>query len=144
MNCMNSKSLVPLRLFLVFVGPTAQAKDDNPPLPSIQWLNSMTDASAQSMSTGKPILIYLTAGYCVYCKQMDREAFVDTRAVLMSQLYVPCRMDGEHEGKSLIKKYGVKMYPYEAVVDSAGNLLSPAPEYMDPDKYVKTLATDLP
>jgi len=120
----------------------ARAHDEQPG--TIQWINSLDRATAEARTSGKPILLYLTADYCVYCKQMDKEAFVDTRAVLLSQLYVPCKLDGEHEGKPLIKKYDVKTYPYEAVVDDGGTLLTPAPEYMDPDKYTKTLATDYP
>ena len=122
----------------------AKGGDTAPAPPSIQWTDSFADATAQAQSSGKPVLLYLTADYCVYCKQMDKEAFVDSRAVLLSDLYTPCRVDGEHAGKPLVKKYDVKMYPYEAVVDVGGNVLTPASEYMDPDKYVKTLATALP
>jgi len=131
-------------LLIAAIVPTLGADDKSQATGSISWLNSIDMATTQARATGKPILLYLTADYCAYCKQMDKEAFVDSRAVLLSQLYIPCKMDGEHEGKPLIKKYDVKTYPYEAVVDDAGALLAPAPEYMDPDKYARTLATDLP
>lgn len=110
----------------------------------IAWMTSYGDALTQAHATGKPVLLYVHADYCEYCKQMEREAFVDSRAVLLSTLYVPCRVDGERDGKPLIRKYDIREYPYEAVLDQSGNVLTPAPEYMNPDKYARTLASAVP
>jgi len=141
---MRNLNVVAILIATTAIATPVAAKSDGPPARQIQWMNSLDKATTEAQSTGKPILLYLTADYCVYCKQMDKEAFIDTRAVLLSQLFVPCKLDGEHEGKPLIKKYDVKTYPYEAVIDGGGAILASAPEYMDSDKYTKTLATDYP
>src|SRR6185312_6992879 len=113
------------------------------PADTIPWMDSISLATKQAAETGKPILLYLHADYCVYCKQMEKEAFQDSRAVLLSDEYIPCRMDGEHDGKPLIAKYNVRLYPFHTVIGPTGDILASAPDYMDPDKYVKTLAVSL-
>src|SRR5580700_891766 len=78
----------------------------------IPWTTSFTSATAQAQASAKPILLNVRADYCEYCHQMDREAFVDSRCVLLSQEFVPCSVDGDSKGKDLLKKYKVQMYPY--------------------------------
>jgi thioredoxin-related protein len=110
----------------------------------IPWMTSFTDAVGQAQASGKPILLCLRADYCEYCHQMDREAFVDSRCVLLSQEYIPCSMDGDTKGKDLLKKYKVQMYPFDAVLDATGAMMAPAPDYQTSDKFTAFLAQSLP
>ena len=118
-------------------GSTAQAE-------GLPWIGSDKEATAQARATGRPLLLYLHADYCVWCGVMDRTTFRDSRVLLLASRYVLCSLDGDHEGKSYLQKFKVEKYPFHAVLDSSGVLLAKAPEYMDADKYARVLATDLP
>ena len=119
------------------LGFTAQAE-------GLAWIGSDKEASALARATGRPLLLYLHADYCVWCGIMDRTTFRDSRVLLLATRYVLCKMDGDHEGKSYLQKFKVERYPFHAVLDSSGVLLAKAPDYMDPDKYAHVLANDLP
>ena len=110
----------------------------------LPWIGSDKEALAQARATGRPLLLYLHADYCVWCGVMDRTTFRDSRVLLLASRYVLCKMDGDHEGKSYLQKFKVEKYPFHAVLDSSGTLLAKAPDYMDPDKYAHVLAADLP
>lgn len=110
----------------------------------LPWIGSDKEALAQARATGKPLLLYLHADYCIWCGVMDQTTFRDSRVRLLASQYVLCELNGDHEGKSYLQKFKVEKYPFHAVLGPSGVLLAQAPDYMDADKYVHVLATDLP
>lgn len=110
----------------------------------LPWIGSEKDAAAQALATGKPELLYLHADYCIWCHVMDETTFRDSRVRLLATQYVLCKLNGDREGKSYLKKFAVEKYPFQAVLDSSGALMAKAPDYMDADKYAHVLAVNLP
>ena len=125
--------------FLLSLGVASTARAEGLP-----WIASDKEALAQAHATGKPLLLYLYADYCVWCRIMDQTTFQDSRVRLLASQYVLCKMNGDREGKSYLQKFQVEKYPFHAILDSSGALVTQAPDYMDADKYVRVLATNLP
>jgi thioredoxin-related protein len=138
---MNIKAVVSLLVILsaTYAGGGLRAAEQD----VIAWSSSMPKASDEAQSAGKPILLVLYADYCEYCHQMEREAFLDSRATLLSDEYMPCRLNGENDGKQEIARYHVKMYPYQAVIRGDTNLAETT-GYMSSDQFVRMLALGLP
>ena len=124
-------------LFVLTAVSAAQAAD-------LPWIKSESQAVSEARSSGKPLLIYLHADYCEWCKVMDRSTFPDSRVQLLAKQFVLCKLDGEHEGKPLIKKFDVKSYPFQAFTDADENVKATALEYHDADKYARVLAANVP
>lgn len=133
------KKVIALLCLLTAVRIGAIAHADGLP-----WIGSDKDAAAQAQSANKPELLYLHADYCVWCHVMDETTFQDSRVRLLASQYVLCKLNGDREGKSYLKKFAVEKYPFQAVLDSSGNLLAKAPDYMDADKYAHVLSENLP
>lgn len=110
----------------------------------LPWIGSDKDAAAQAQTLNKPEMLYLHADYCVWCHVMDETTFRDSRVRLLASQYVLCKLNGDREGKSYLKKFSVEKYPFQAVLDPSGNLIAKAPDYMDADKYAHVLAVNLP
>ena len=124
-------------LFVLAIASAAHAAD-------LPWIKSESRAVSEARSSGKPLLIYLHADYCEWCKVMDRSTFPDSRVQLLAKQFVLCKLDGEHEGKPLIKKFDVKSYPFQAFTDPDENVKATALEYHDADKYARVLAANVP
>lgn len=110
----------------------------------LPWVSSEKDAAAQARDTGKPRLLYLHADYCVWCRVMEDTTFQDSRVRLLADHYVLCKLNGEREGKPALKKFGVEMYPFDAILDASGEAVAKEAGFLDADKFARLLAANLP
>ena len=60
---------------------------------AIAWVPSEADARAQSIATGKPMLIDFYADWCVDCKVLDAEVYTDARVIEASKRFVAVKIN---------------------------------------------------
>ncbi len=63
------------------------------PTSGIAWIPSEADARAQSLATGKPMLIDFYADWCVDCKALDAEVYTDARVIEASKRFVAVKIN---------------------------------------------------
>lgn len=129
-----------LALFLLLVSTPVRAGDDS----ALPWLGSESAGISAARDASKPMLVFLHADYCTWCRKMEQTSFRDSRVVALADAFVLVRLNGEKEGKPLIKRYQVQRYPFQAFVAPDGALIARAPDFMDPDRYASLLAAQVP
>ena len=107
--------------------------------PKIRWTESVPAAMKQQKETGRPLLIYVTADYCVYCRKMERETWSDPKVARRIQDgFVALKVDAEkHE--ELVKRLGVEGLPATLVFDREGQLIQTLSGYSQPSAVVELL-----
>ena len=103
--------------------------------PPVQWLN-LDQALSKAKTVNKPLFIYFSAEWCVYCKKMERRVFSekDVQNYLNGQ-FIPVRIDGESENnlkgiKSPItsrefrKQFDISAYPTFIILSPEGAVLT--------------------
>lgn len=73
--------------------PLASAPGASAAPGAIAWIPSEADARAQSIATGKPMLIDFYADWCVDCKVLDAEVYTDARVVEASKRFVAVKIN---------------------------------------------------
>ena len=63
---------------------------------SIPWSDVTGDAFAASHRTGKPILVYVTAEKCAFCRKMEKETWSDPRVAQADRTgFVPLKLHAD-------------------------------------------------
>ncbi len=86
---------IALGLWLVKPSPAAQG---------VVWRDYSDQALVQAENEGKPVIIDFSADWCVACKELEHETFVDPEVVRLSKQFVTLRADLTHYGSPLSKK----------------------------------------
>lgn len=98
-----------LLALVILPAPTACSQE-------IQWSTDLDRALQTSQASGRPILLEFTAAWCVYCKRMEQQTFVDPEvAACINAQFIPVRIDADRH-KSLVKKYEVRGLPAMLIV----------------------------
>lgn len=88
------------------------------------WGRANLDAVlAAASASGKNVLVDFETTWCGPCKQMDQWIWNDAEvAAVLNARFVGVKLDGDVE-KALVKRFGVRGYPTELILDSAGKEL---------------------
>jgi len=113
----------------------------------VNWMR-YDDGLAKAKVEDKHVIIDFSTSWCVYCKKMDKETFVDTAVIsLLNEHFISIKVDGDSkqvldiEGykiseKDLTKKeYGVRGYPAFWFLKSDGTKLAQIQGYR-PKEYM--------
>jgi thiol:disulfide interchange protein len=99
-----------------------------PPLPisSAAWAAYSPSAVAQASVQGKPVIVDLTAAWCVNCKAIEHDVFQNpTVASTLGSQFVTLRADltqwGSPSSAALEKQYGVASLPTVLFLDRSGH-----------------------
>jgi thiol:disulfide interchange protein len=105
----------------------------------IRWTESIQTAMKQQKDTGRPLLIYVTADYCGYCRKMERETWSDPKVARRIQDgFVALKVDAEkHE--ELVTRLEVKGLPATLLFDSEGQLIQTLSGYSRPSAIIELL-----
>lgn len=90
----------------------------------VPWrADDLPAAQAEAKSTGKPVLLYVTADWCGPCQWMKRHVFTDSKlADAITARYTPVRADFDTRN-DLRAKYQLDSVPWFLVLDADGNPL---------------------
>lgn len=98
-------------VFLVFANANAG---------EIVWSNSLDASLAQAKKLHKPVMLFMKVEWSSYCTKMRREVFGNAEVVAASKAFLPVMADGDHEGRTIARRYNVTGYPELLFLDSNG------------------------
>lgn len=105
----------------------------------ILWREWGDEAFAEAKRLGRPILLFLQAAWCRYCRRMDFESFADAAVVELAMAqYVPVRVDKDRRPE-VNERYNVGGWPSVCVLTQDGELVT-GNTYLGPDDLRDFLA----
>lgn len=114
--------------------PTATQKQSEvgtpPPLPSkwsshargLPFVLGFHKGLARSKATGKPVMFFVTATWCGWCKKLAAESFTDPAIKKLLESFVLVIVDGDRE-RSESKYLGARGFPHVVFQSSSGKTL---------------------
>ncbi len=78
--------------------------------PGVAWLKDFPSTVKQARETNRLIMVDFYTSWCVYCKHLDREAFVDPRVVELSKKFAAVKLDADVH-KTVTTRYRPEGYP---------------------------------
>jgi len=103
-----------------------------PPEPTIRWIDATADALAVARRTGRPILAYVTAADCVYCRKMEQETWRDADlARLVSGAFVPLRLHAEEHAEE-VAALRVRAFPTTVLITPEGRAFAGRAGFVEP------------
>jgi hypothetical protein len=90
------------------LGATEPGRSDTPRSGPVVWFTDFAQAEAESLRTGKPLLVYFTFAGCGPCARLG--AFMDAELKNHPDILL-CRIDGQQAGM----RFGVNRWPWHWV-----------------------------
>lgn len=109
---------------------------------SLDWHRDKDEAFQAARASHRPVLAFLYADWCSYCRQMDAETFRDPRVIDdLGQRFVWLRLNAETnpEGTELQQRFGVEGYPTLLILDEKENEIDRISGYVPPDQFPERL-----
>lgn len=107
----------------------------------VQWRSSLEQAEREATSTGKPMLIQMTATWCTYCHKMLRTTFTDKAVIdLVNDNFIPIQVDADRNPQ-LVKALRIQAFPSTAIVSSDFQKILKINGYQKANKYKAQLTS---
>lgn len=105
------------------------------------WSENINSANAASIKSGKSLLVFVTAKWCVPCRIMKRTVFADTTVQqLVASRYTPLIVDfDDPTAKEFIARYGIRGTPVTLLLDSNGSVIRFIEGGVGKDDFIKFL-----
>ena len=98
----------------------------------VVWETSARQAQHYSRISGRPLLIYVGAGFCGYCRKMERTTWSDAVvATSVRRTFVPLKIDAQ-QSPQIARQLNVRAYPTTILLGPDGALLARQDGYVDP------------
>jgi thiol-disulfide isomerase/thioredoxin len=120
------------------VKPDAPKDDEKKPEPKNIQVQTFDEAKVVSGELGKPILIFFTAEWCPYCKEMAAKVLTDKSVKDMMANYIVVSIDIDAD-KATAKKFGVQRIPAHIVTNSKEAKLKHVEKAMSAKEYLTWL-----
>jgi uncharacterized protein YyaL (SSP411 family) len=106
--------------------------------PGMLWHDWSETAFAAARERGVPVLLFVRAPWCRWCREMERRVFRDPRVDrLVNERFVALRVDKDRR-PDIDARYSKGGWPTVAWLDDAGELLG-ADNFLEPDDFVARL-----
>jgi thioredoxin-related protein len=107
--------------------------------PSIQWVYDLKSAQAQSLATGKPMLIVCGGPWCVYCKKLEKEVLGHpVIAKYINKTFIAVHLDSEKDQRA-VQILEVKSLPTTVILSPEADLLGSVEGFVKPRDYASVL-----
>jgi len=105
--------------------PPTASKSESPPSAyrSLRFIQGYHAGVAAAAAQKKPMLLFFTATWCHYCRQLAAEAFTDTTVVGLSERFVCVLVDADRE-PAVCRYFQVPAYPTIQFVSARGQPLN--------------------
>lgn len=129
-------------LSVVLLGGYAEAKTPKKPAPakaaegSIAWVNNLADGLTQAKASNKPVMADFYAGWCGWCKKLDKEVYTNPAVIALAKDFVAVKVDTDKYGQDSTK-YGVQGLPTIVFMNPDGTVIdkivgyNPAPAFAE-------------
>lgn len=88
----------------------------NTPTTTLMWETEAATALKRADQEGKPLLIFVSADFCHYCRKMESETWSNAGVQeFVDQNFVPLKLIAEQE-RELVDKLGVTAFPTTIVL----------------------------
>lgn len=105
-------------LILTLITSTASAGEPR----GIAWRTDFYAARAEARARNLPLWVQFTGPWCLYCRLMDQNAFVQPGVVARSQHFIPVKVRSDlHE--DLVVHYGVTNLPTTIILSPSGTMI---------------------
>lgn len=96
------------------------------PSNEVVWAEDFASAKQLASESGKPMLLFFTAEWCVPCRIMKREVFADKDVMrAINAKLVPLMIyEDDPGGDELFKRYNIEGTPITVVTDSEGKVIN--------------------
>lgn len=91
----------------------------------IAWAKDYASAQRQAAESGKPMVLYFTAKWCVPCRVMKRQVWADVQVMqLVNAKFIPVAIDvGAPENAEILASYKVAGSPVTVVCEPHGEVV---------------------
>ena len=86
----------------------------------ISWSGVYSEALEEAKKTKKPLLVFVYASWCGWCKKMERETCSDKDVVKLTDSFVCLKVNSE-EDEEFSSKFKVKEFPCVVFLKSDGS-----------------------
>lgn len=105
----------------------------------MRWLDWSDEAFLRARETGRPVLLFVKASWCRWCRELEEEVLADPRVEgLLERSFVPVRVDKDRR-PDIDARYTRGGWPTLAWLDESGELLA-AENYLDKEALLERLA----
>lgn len=109
-----------LTLFLLPLAPLGARTEGAPPA---DWSEVPPNFQPGASGPSQPIVLYFTAGWCGFCRQLERETLADPEVRAKLAPLARHKLDFDQQ-RGLVKEYGLRGVPSLLLVDATGRELS--------------------
>lgn len=106
----------------------------------IAWFDDYNSALKRAEADNKMLVIAFYTSWCVYCKKLDKETFVDPRVVEQSEQYIFAKLDADIQ-KAAALRYRPEGFPTIVFASPSGNEIFRISGYRDADQFLTVLET---
>ena len=107
--------------------------------PSIKWIYDLKTAQAQSLASGKPMLIVCGGPWCVYCKKLEKEVLGHpVIAKYITKTFIAVHLDSEKDQRA-VQILEVKSLPTTVILSPEADLLGSVEGFVKPRDYASVL-----
>jgi thioredoxin-related protein len=107
--------------------------------PSIKWIYDLKTAQAQSLASGKPMLIVCGGPWCVYCKKLEKEVLGHpTIARYINKTFIAVHLDSDKDQRA-VQILEVKSLPTTVILSPNADLLGSVEGFVKPRDYASVL-----
>lgn len=123
--------------------PAAAPVAAGAPASLIAWSGVTADAFVAAHRTGKPILVYVTAEKCAFCRKMEKETWSDPQVAKMVEAgFVPLKLHADTHPDE-IASLRIRAFPATVLVSPQGKPLAGRIGFVDPAKLVELLQPEV-
>jgi thiol-disulfide isomerase/thioredoxin len=105
-------------------GPETEPEPPDEPLVPPDWRSDLPGALREARATGRVVLLYFHADWCLPCEWVDRGLFGNAKmSAYVSTYFIPIRVDDTKKPSPESRRYDVRVYPSVLFLDGAGETL---------------------
>lgn len=92
---------------------------------NIAWAEDYASAQRKAARSGKPMVLYFTAKWCVPCRVMKRQVWADVQVMeLVNAKFIPVAIDvADPENAEIMTSYKIAGSPVTVVCESQGKVV---------------------
>jgi len=111
------------------------------PSNEVVWAEDIASAREVASESGKPVMLFFTATWCVPCRIMKREVFADTEVMkAINSQVVPVMVYADSPGgEAAFSQYNVEGTPITIFTDPQGMVLDYAVGGIEKDAFMQML-----